>query len=77
MTEKTEHQTILDASSNINGSRSEHNPVFGIVVGEHSGDTLGAGLMSSLMPEFQKKRQANLSVLLTSIAAIVKGNSIL
>jgi lipid-A-disaccharide synthase len=49
MTEKTEHQIILDASSNINGSHSEHNPVFGIVVGEHSGDTLGAGLMSSLM----------------------------
>jgi lipid-A-disaccharide synthase len=49
MTEIIENQVILDASPIINGSNSEHNPIFGIVVGEHSGDTLGAGLMSSLM----------------------------
>jgi lipid-A-disaccharide synthase len=49
MTETVENQAILKKSSIINDSNSEHNPVFGIVVGEHSGDTLGAGLMSSLM----------------------------
>ncbi|MFT5295521.1 MAG: lipid-A-disaccharide synthase [Colwellia sp.] len=49
MTEIIENQVILDTSPIINGSISEHNPIFGIIVGEHSGDTLGAGLMSSLM----------------------------
>jgi lipid-A-disaccharide synthase len=49
MTETVENQAILKKSSIMNDFNSEHNPVFGIVVGEHSGDTLGAGLMSSLM----------------------------
>ncbi|MDG1750704.1 MAG: hypothetical protein P8I03_03455, partial [Thalassotalea sp.] len=31
-------------------------PVFAIVVGEHSGDTLGAGLMTSLLQRFPQAK---------------------
>ena len=31
-------------------------PVFAIVVGEHSGDTLGAGLMTSLLQRYPKAK---------------------
>ncbi|MFB0998912.1 MAG: hypothetical protein QMC13_01575, partial [Colwellia sp.] len=49
MTETKENKAIFDTSAIRSNSSSQYNPVFGIVVGEHSGDTLGAGLMSSLL----------------------------
>jgi lipid-A-disaccharide synthase len=49
MTQTVENQDNLPTASTINDSTAEQSPVFGIVVGEHSGDTLGAGLMTSLM----------------------------
>jgi lipid-A-disaccharide synthase len=49
MNDIVENQTIPQTSTLQHNSSSPQKPVFGIVVGEHSGDTLGAGLMSSLM----------------------------
>jgi len=49
MNDTLEKQVIPRAPSRESDSTSGLSPVFGIVVGEHSGDTLGAGLMSSLM----------------------------
>jgi lipid-A-disaccharide synthase len=45
----TENLIIQQTSPMPTSLISEQAPIFGIVVGEHSGDTLGAGLMSSVM----------------------------
>jgi len=49
MTKTIKDQAISQTSPSPHHSATVSAPVFGIVVGEHSGDTLGAGLMTSLM----------------------------
>jgi len=49
MTSSAENQTVRHTSEKAVSVSSCQSPIFGLVVGEHSGDTLGAGLMSSLM----------------------------
>ena len=55
MTQELTSNFVIDDES-LTANKVVDNPVFGIVVGEHSGDTLGAGLMQQLLISYPKAK---------------------